>query len=193
MVVVDRPPANGFVAFVRRIYNPIGFAKGYNFILWFITAGAMMGFVLARFMFLDFDGIFCAKEDNGQPQGTMPAECYYYQGPRSRGRIGILLHLGAILPAGFLVVFQFVPVIRHKLIIFHRINGYLIILLSLVATAGVLMIARFSFGGALDTQIAAGLASIIFIGSEAIALYNIKKLQIEQHRAWMLRAWVIVS
>jgi len=28
---------------------------------------------------------------------------------------------------------------------------------------------------------------------KAIAFYNIKVLQIEQHRAWMLRAWVIVS
>jgi len=38
------------------------------------------------------------------------------------------LHLSTCLPAGFLMVWQFVPVIRHKLLLlFHRINGYLII------------------------------------------------------------------
>ncbi|KAI9150403.1 microtubule associated protein [Paramyrothecium foliicola] len=193
MVVVTRPPANGFVAFVRRIYNPVGFSKGYNFVLWFIFAGALMGFTLARFMYFDFHGIFCAREQRGQPDGTLPGECYHYQGSASRGRIGIMLHLGGILPASFLVVFQFVPAIRHKLLLFHRINGYVIILLSLVGTAGVLMVADKSFGGSLDIQIAAGLACIIFVSCMAISYYNVKRLQIEQHRAWMLRGWVVAG
>lgn len=191
MVKPTRPPANAFVAFARKAYNPIGFAKGYNFVLWFVFGGALMGFVLARFMYFDFRGIFCPTGPPTGPQGALPGECYFYE--KTRGRVGILLHLGGILPAGFLVVFQFVPAIRHKLILLHRINGYVVILLSLVSVAGVLMIGRFSFGGGLDMQIATGLAAIIFVGSEAMAYYNIKKLQIEEHRAWMLRAWVIVG
>ncbi|KAM3453532.1 hypothetical protein MY3296_003763 [Beauveria thailandica] len=54
MVTSTRPPANGFVAAMRKVYNPIGFGKDYNFILWIIFCGALFGFCLARFMYLDF-------------------------------------------------------------------------------------------------------------------------------------------
>lgn len=39
MAKAARTPANSFVAAVRKVYNPIGFSKGYNFILFFITMG----------------------------------------------------------------------------------------------------------------------------------------------------------
>jgi uncharacterized membrane protein YozB (DUF420 family) len=45
----------------------------------------------------------------------------------------------------------------------------------------------------MDVQMGVGVLSIAFISSLALALYNIKRLQIEQHRAWMLRAWFYVS
>jgi uncharacterized membrane protein len=81
-----------------------------------------------------------------------------------------------------------VPVIRQKAILFHRINGYLVVVLMLFSHAGALMIVRRAFGGGLDTQAAVGLLVIITTISFATAIYNIKKLQIDQHRAWMLRA-----
>ncbi|GAT24912.1 unnamed protein product [Aspergillus luchuensis] len=186
MVKPTRPPANNFVATARKIYNPIGFAKGYNFILWMISAGALLGFSLARLMYLNFDGIFCPADQN--KADALPGECFYYQD--TRGRVGILLHLGAILPACLLAFLQFVPVIRHKVILFHRINGYLVIIGSFTGMAGVLMIAEHSFGGGVSIQIALGVALIIFLSCICIAYYNIKRLQIEQHRAWMIRAWV---
>ena len=61
----------------------------------------------------------------------------------------------------FLVCFQFVPAIRHRLMIFHRINGYVIILLTLVANAGALMIARRAFGGRIETQVGVGVLVIL--------------------------------
>ena len=33
MVTVDRPPANSFVQHARKLYNPLGFSKGYNALL----------------------------------------------------------------------------------------------------------------------------------------------------------------
>lgn len=45
----------------------------------------------------------------------------------------------------------------------------------------------------MDVQMGVGVLSIAFISSLALALYNVKRLQIEQHRAWMLRAWFYVS
>nr|EAQ71240.1 hypothetical protein MGCH7_ch7g647 [Pyricularia oryzae 70-15] len=112
MVQPTRPPANGFVAFCRKIYNPIGFSKGYNFILFFIFGGALMGFSLARMPYLDYWGTF-------------------QRGKRSEK----------------------------------------------------------AAGGTVDTQTATGFLAVVFVGALAMSYYNVKRLQIEQHRAWMLRAW----
>ncbi|KAK3353933.1 hypothetical protein B0T25DRAFT_223172 [Lasiosphaeria hispida] len=179
MAKPDRPPANGFVAAARKVYNPIGFAKGYNFVLFFIFAGAMMGFVLARFQYLDHYGTMCRTPGIG--------ECYW--STKGISEIGLRMHLAAILPAGFLVCFQFVPAIRHKALLFHRISGYLILILSLVSTIGAFMTGRHAFGGGLDIQLGVGVIGISFTVCMVLAYINIKRLQIEQHRAWMLRGW----
>lgn len=183
MVKSNRPPANAFVAAARKLYNPIGFSKGYNFILFFIFAGALMGFVLARFMYLDHYGNFCRTPGIG--------ECYWYT--RGISEIGIRMHLAAILPAGFLVCFQFVPAIRHKALLVHRVNGYVILILSVVSTVGAFMTTRHAFGGGMEIQLGAGVCGIAFMVSMVLAYVNIKRLQIEQHRAWMLRGWFYVS
>ncbi|EEP77114.1 conserved hypothetical protein [Uncinocarpus reesii 1704] len=183
MVKVDRPPANAFVAKARKLYNPIGFSKGYNFILFFIFAGALMGFTLARFQYLDYYGIFCGSPGIG--------ECYFFT--KGVEEIGLIIHLGTILPASFLVCFQFVPAIRHKAIMLHRINGYVILALSLVSTIGAFMAARHAFGGSLETQLGIGFVGILFIICMVLGYINIKRLQLEQHRAWMLRGWFYAS
>ena len=84
---------------------------------------------------------------------------------------------------------QFVPIIRHKVRIFHRINGYVVLLLLLLSNAGALMIVRRSFGGQMETQTFVGLLVIMTTLGASMAYYNIKRLQVEQHRAWMLRTW----
>ncbi|KAM5364971.1 hypothetical protein ACJZ2D_011231 [Fusarium nematophilum] len=178
----NRPPANAFVAAARKVYNPIGFSKGYNFILFFIFAGALMGFSLARFQYLDFDGTFCGRD--GQ---AAVGECYF--ATQRTQKAGMILHLATILPAGVLVCFQFVPAIRHRALLFHRINGYAILLLSILGTVGAFMVARHAFGGGLETQLGTGLLGIAFIVCLFLAWVNIKRLQLEQHRAWMLRGW----
>lgn len=173
---------------MRKAYNPIGFSKGYNAALGFIFGGALMGFTLARFSYLNFFGVFCGNEGSSH---AVPGECYNYQSGHEK--VGIIMHLATILPAAFLVIFQFVPFIRHRAIMVHRINGYLVVVLALLSTAGVLMIARNAYGGEISTQLGVGFVSIAFVGALVIAYINIKRLQIEQHRAWMLRAWFYVS
>ena len=187
MVTPGKPPANGFVRAARKVSSTVGFSKGRNFVLWFVFAGSLMGFSLARLPYLDFDGIFCG----GNPHAA-PGECFYFR-KYARDRVGIVMHLAAILPAGILVCFQFVPAIRHKFILVHRMNGYVVILLSVVGTVGGLMIARHTFGGGMASQSVLGFLSIIFLGALVMAYINIKLLQIEQHRAWMLRAWFYVG
>ena len=72
---------------------------------------------------------------------------------------------------------------------FHRVNGYAVILLLLLSNVGALMITRHSFGGEFETQVLMGLLAILTTSGAAMAYYNIKRLQIDQHRAWMLRTW----
>ncbi|KAK5631048.1 hypothetical protein RRF57_006763 [Xylaria bambusicola] len=187
MAVSNKPPANAFVARARKVYNPIGFAKGYNFILWFIFVGALFGFSLARLEYLDFWGVFC-NPDAAPGNGALPGECFYYTKP-GRYQIGIILHLATILPASLLACFQFVPAIRHKAILVHRINGYIVTLLSFIGTVAAVVIARHAAGGGVDVQVLMGTLAIGFLGSLTLAIINVKRLQIEQHRAWMIRAW----
>ena len=147
-----------------------------------IFAGALFGFTLARLSYLNVGGSAASSFASGTTKG----EWYTYRA--GVYRVGMTIHLGAILPSSLLMVFQFVPKIRHKFLLFHRINGYTIILLTLVSNAGALMIARRAFGGTLATQAGVGVLVIASTVSIALAYYNIKRVQIDQHRAWMLRA-----
>lgn len=183
----------------QRVYRHMGFQKGYNFTLCqssisrllipiiltqlvIIFAGAITGFSLARLSYLNISG----SASTGYAKGAAPGEWYWY----SQGiyRIGITIHLATILPAGLLMVWQFIPIIHHRFLMFHRINGYLVVSLVIISNVGAIMIARRAFGGSLSTQAGVGVLVIISTISIALAYYNIKRLQIDQHRAWMLRA-----
>ncbi|KAK3053254.1 hypothetical protein LTR09_005880 [Extremus antarcticus] len=170
MVQPTRPPANGFVAAMRHVYNPIGFGKGYNFVLF----GYIFAFSLSRTSFFSFYGIFCNRDVIAAGNGSAPGECFYWL--RNPYKIGM-----------------FVPIVRHKLIILHRINGYLVILLSSIASAGAIIIAPHSNGGDMATRMVAGVLVISTTVAFILAWINIKRLQIDQHRAWMLRAWAYFS
>ncbi|KAK6343630.1 hypothetical protein TWF730_011221 [Orbilia blumenaviensis] len=176
--------ANAFVRIARKLYHPIGFRKGYNFTFWFICCGAMLGFCAARIMYLNIEGVFF--------ESTLLSEKYWYT-TVSLYRLGITIHLACVVPAGILVFFQFIPAIRYKALIIHRINGYVIIGLILTGNAGALMIARRAFGGGIDTQAAVYALATLTTTSLFLAYYNIKKLQIEQHRKWMIRAWAYLG
>ncbi|KAI4725816.1 hypothetical protein E4T49_06404 [Aureobasidium sp. EXF-10728] len=202
-------PSNGFVRTMRLVYNPLGFSKGYNALLAFLALGYLLGFTLARLQYLSFNGVFCNSNSPGGT-GAAPGECYYYlQVPFKIGKaiaalllplqsstddlLGMMLHLYTILPAALLVVFQFIPVIRHKLILFHRMNGYAIVILSLISNAGTIIITRHAFGGDFSTQTWTGAMVILTTLGYIMAWVNIKLLQIDQHRAWMLRTWAWFS
>jgi uncharacterized membrane protein len=174
---------------MRGLYNRLGFQKGYNFTLWFIFGGAMIGFVLARFQYLSFN-VLCGSD--GADGDAAPGECYWYT-KEERYKVGIIMHLAGVLPAGFLAVFQFVPAIRHKAILYHRMAGYVAFVLILIGNVGALMIADQSFGGTFSTQAFVGFLAIITTLALVNAIYNIKRLQVDQHRAWMLRVWMYLG
>ncbi|KAF2501587.1 hypothetical protein BU16DRAFT_577705 [Lophium mytilinum] len=180
--VEDHKAPNKTVTFWQKTHQSVGFKKGYNLALFIVFAGAMMGFTLARLPYLNVGG----SAQSSYRNGSSPGEWYWFKS--GFYRIGITIHLAAILPAGFLMVWQFVPIIRYKFLLFHRINGYLVIFLVFISNVGALMIARHAFGGSLETQAGLGVLAILSTTSICHAYYNVKQLQIDQHRAWMLRA-----
>jgi hypothetical protein len=144
-----------------------------------IGAGALFGFSAAHLYYLDLERWWQER--------AAPGEYYWYTNPRGKYRIGMMIHLGAILPGSILVVFQFLPVIRKRVMLVHRVNGYIVVLLVLVANVGALMIGRRTFGGDVCTQAAFGLLVVLSTVGLLLALWNARCLQVDQHRAWMLR------
>ncbi|GME34349.1 hypothetical protein GGS26DRAFT_65565 [Neofusicoccum parvum] len=180
--------SNAFVRSARKLYRPLGFSKGYNFTLWFIFGGALFGFVLARLQYLSLTGRFCPAVPANDGSTGLPSACYWItQFPRYKVAMG--LHLATSLPGGLLAVFQFVPAIRHRCILYHRIAGYIAVLLMVVGNAGAMMLADTAMGGDLVTQAFIGLVGLATTATFGLALYNIRRQQLDQHRAWMLRTW----
>lgn len=145
MAKSTRPSPNGFIAAMRKVYNPLGFSKGYNFILFFCFAIAFAIFSVYSMPSINVDSGFCGLDGNGSPE-----EC------TGIPRIGMFMHLAAILPASILACFQFLPIIRHKAIIIYRVNRYIILMLSIVGAIGALMVTRHAFSGGLEVQTSSG-------------------------------------
>ncbi|KAI1395071.1 hypothetical protein F4819DRAFT_215766 [Hypoxylon fuscum] len=187
MAMSTATPTSGG-AFAKKIYRAVGFTKAYNFWLWLILSTFFLGFVLLRLSYLDFSGVFCGSVSGGKDHAS-PGECFYYLQP-GRYQLGIILHLGCILPASILAATQFVPLFRRKAMRLHRINGWISVVLGIVSTVGSVAIARRAMGGGLDTQSMVGMLAIMFVVSLTMGCIKARNHKIEEHRAWMLRAWV---
>ncbi|CAE6439415.1 unnamed protein product [Rhizoctonia solani] len=179
---LDKAKFNRFIRGFQQIFQTLGFKKGYNFVLWFVFGGAMLGFVLARFMYLHAPTMLAE---------IAPGEAYWFR--RGIYKAGMLVHLGSVLPAGFLAVFQFVPAIRYKAILVHRISGYISIFLLFIGMASAFVITRRSFGGEMSSQTWTMTIGALVLVMVTLGWVNIKRLQIDQHRKWMLRTWFYAS
>ena len=78
---------------------------------------------------------------------------------------------------------QLIPIIRYKGPIFHRINGYLLVVLLLLSNVGALMIGRHSFGGEFESQVLVGLLAIMATVGAFLAYYPMHG-QNMAHLAW---------
>jgi hypothetical protein len=172
------------------LHGMVGFSKRYNFILWLVFGISFLSFNAHHLNSLDFHGTFCPE---GRRGSAVPGECFSFRQP-GRIQTGLRLHLATIIPASILALIQFTPILRRgKFVLLHRVNGYLIIGLSIVSMVASSMMADRAFGGGVELQCYFGLATVMFTGSMLLSLLKIWRLQIEQHRAWMLRAWFYVS
>jgi hypothetical protein len=181
-----------------------------------IFGGTLLGFVLARLQWLDIYGRLCPPVPKLNLTTALPSLCYSVL-TFTRYKVAIILHLATCLPAAIIAVFQFVPIIRHRLILYHRLAGYAAVLLMTTSLVGACLIADAAMGGMcflrsatsdvqimsidfpslstgdIPTQAGTGGISVVIVICFGLAIYNIKCLQIDQHRAWMLRGWIYVG
>jgi hypothetical protein len=149
-------------------------------------------FTLSNLRFIDFHGTFCREGGRVPGHGALPGECFYFLQSTS-SQISIRSHLVLILPATLLACMQFLPLIRHKAMLLHRCSGYITLFLGLFGAIGVVPSIRHAFGGDIAAQAAAGTMTALFVGALLKAYVSIRRRQVDQHEAWMIRAWVYVS
>ncbi|KAF8337446.1 uncharacterized protein EI90DRAFT_2652712 [Cantharellus anzutake] len=186
--VASEPPSS-LPAFLTPVYHALkatqrflGFHKMYNIPLWIIFGGAMTGFCISRMPY--YNKTFLINHIGLQ-------NWYWYR--QQPYRFGLYLHIAAALPGGVLAPLQFVPAIRYKNILIHRIIGYYCILMITIGCVGGFMLARRVLSGdpAGDMHILMFGGTVLF--SFLMAWINIKRLQIDEHRKWMLRAWFVLG
>ncbi|KAF4552065.1 Hypothetical protein D9617_11g009120 [Elsinoe fawcettii] len=171
--------SNPVVRAYRATYHFFGFTKAYNFPLYVLTIGALFGFSLARLSYLNVSGTFS--------QASIPGEWFWLR--LTRRRVGITMHLIGVLFGSLLAVHQFTPALRHRFPLAHRIVGHFAILLFLLGNVGAFMIIDHSVGGSPAMKTWIGLVGAMTTLSIILAYTNIRRLQIDQHRAWMIRTW----
>ncbi|QRV98960.1 hypothetical protein RhiJN_26979 [Ceratobasidium sp. AG-Ba] len=168
----------GFLRGPQNLYFSIsamlGFRERFSLLLFIVFGGALVGFCLF--------GVVMMVPSNVETE-TVPGEWYWYRQPLFKKCIFVHIYLNII--AGVFAVFQFIPMIRRRNIILHRINGYFVLSTLLPAVITGSVVARRAFGGDINTQAAFyTLGSIIgFAALKGIS--NVRTTKI--HRKWMLR------
>ncbi|KAG9093526.1 hypothetical protein FRC06_011478, partial [Ceratobasidium sp. 370] len=114
-------------------------------------------------------------------------ENYYFQVPLKKALLWT--HIASVLPAGLLAITQFVPRIRARAINFHRTAGKIIIILTIISIITAWAVVPVSFGGDLAVQSGMYTLGTMILWSTMKAWVAIRRLQIDEHRAWVIRAW----
>jgi uncharacterized membrane protein len=191
-MTVEEKPSSTAASIFKKIHTAAGFQKGYAFINWVVWGGGLFAFTLSRLNWLDIDHKMCPEFPQSDGSTGFPTSCYWIR-HFDRYKIGITLHLACYLPAGLLAAFQFVPGIRHRFIWYHRIVGYVCIVLALLGNAGAAMLADTAMGGEMAFSVTLGLVVIGTFFTFSFAIYNIRRKQIDGHRAWMIRTWAYIG
>jgi hypothetical protein len=114
-------------------------------------------------------------------------ENYYFHVPLNKAFLWT--HIASVLPAGLLAVTQFVPRIRARAINFHHITGRIINVLIFISVITAWCIARISLGGDLAIQSGLYVLGAMVLWSVVQSWIAIRRLQIDEHRTWVIRAW----
>ncbi|KAG9083744.1 hypothetical protein FRC06_004385, partial [Ceratobasidium sp. 370] len=168
----------GFLAALQGVYfgisGMLGFGERFSLLFFFIFGGTLFGFCFARVVMMIPSNVETM---------TVPGEWYWYRQPLFKPCISIHIYLNII--AGVFAVFQFIPMIRRRKIILHRVNGYFVLSTLLPATVAGAIVARRAFGGELNCQAAFYTVGSMTGFAALMGISNVRKTR--KHRKWMLR------
>ncbi|KAJ7037063.1 hypothetical protein C8F04DRAFT_924777, partial [Mycena alexandri] len=105
----NRQPKNSIYLSISWI---LGFKERYSLINFFIWGGALLGFCLARSLAMN----------PGRTAGLMPAGEWYWLSQKPY-KSNLFIHVYLSTFGGIGALLQFLPVLRRRKIILHRLNG----------------------------------------------------------------------
>ncbi|ESK86437.1 hypothetical protein Moror_4944 [Moniliophthora roreri MCA 2997] len=158
-----------------------GFREKYSLLLFLIFGGALLGFCLARSLLMD---------PVRMRELTVPGEFFWFNMPLYK--YNYIIHIYLTILGGIFSGLQFLPVIRRKYVLLHRLNGYFVLVTLIVGNVCGGIISRRSFGGELNQQSAYYILALMTVIPLLIGYWNVKK-NTRLHRKWMLRAVVYFS
>ncbi|KAG9125741.1 hypothetical protein FRC07_006400 [Ceratobasidium sp. 392] len=124
---------------------------------------------------------------NGLELNQSPGEYYHFRVPLNKALLWT--HLACVLPAGLLAATQFVPRVRARAMKFHRNAGKVVNLLTFVSTVAGWGVAHVSFGGDFVTRSSIYCLGVMTLWAVVKSWIAIRRLRIDAHRAWIIRAW----
>jgi len=169
-----KPRFEGLANLYDAVSWIFGFKEKYSLALLIFFGGTLIGFCLARTMMMNPKNV---------RDLTVPGEWFWYR--QSFYKPCIFIHVYCAIISGIFAVFQFLPAIRRRAMIFHRINGYLVLIFLIPSTVCGAVVARRAFGGDLNVQSAFYVIGILIIFCAAMGITNVKRTR--THRKWMLR------
>ncbi|KAJ7119483.1 hypothetical protein C8R44DRAFT_624333 [Mycena epipterygia] len=159
----------------RSISWILGFRDKYSLLNCFIWGGALVGYCLARSVTMNPGKI---------ANLLVPGEWFWFSHPLYK--INLFIHIYLTTIGGIGAVLQFLPAIRRRNVIIHRLNGYGVLFCLIVGNICGAIVGRRSFGGELNVQSAYYILGIMVVYAGFMGAYNVKK-DTRRHRKWMLR------
>ncbi|KAF7338935.1 hypothetical protein MVEN_01969600 [Mycena venus] len=163
------------LTFYRSISWMLGFRDKYSLLNCFFWGGALVGVCLARTITMNPGRL---------PHLLIPGEWFWLS--QSIYKPNLFIHIYLATFGGIAALFQFLPAIRRRKVILHRINGYAVLFCLIVAVTCGSIVARRSFGGEINSQSSYYIQAIMIIYAALMGIYNVKK-DTRRHRKWMLR------
>ncbi|KAK0199650.1 hypothetical protein DFS33DRAFT_181367 [Desarmillaria ectypa] len=163
------------------ISSIVGYKQRFSLLFFIIFGGALMGFCLYSARTMNF-----ALMKKYAP----PAQWFWYN--QKTFKANYALHIYTAVIGGIFSLFQFLPAIRRRAVIVHRINGYFVIILLIPSNVTGAIIGYRAFGGEINSQSMYYTLGILSSGCLIMGLFNVKK-NTREHRKWMLRGVVIFS
>ncbi|KIM81594.1 hypothetical protein PILCRDRAFT_821370 [Piloderma croceum F 1598] len=183
ITVVVRPRKSRFEG-LANAYSGVswilGFKEKYSLALLIFFGGALIGFCLGRTMMMSPANV---------RELTVSGEWFWYR--KAVYKPCIFIHIYASIISGIFAVFQFIPAIRRRAVILHRINGYMTLALLIPSTICGSVVARRAFGGDLNVQSAFYTDGILIVFSAGMGITNVRRTR--THRKWMLRTVAFAS